>query len=102
MGVEDLDMVVAAAAEDHGVDLRECAHLEPEGAMEDPLVVVLRTTGGETKEITNNDHLRSESFAEFEIISEILDPLGLSPRSAELPSRSCPKCTTVFLADLAG
>jgi len=55
--------------------------------MVDPLEVERLTIGGGIKEITNV-HLVGLKFCYN--LSEILGPLGLLPRSAVQPSRSCP------------
>ena len=95
--VEDLDMEEEVEVVVAGVDQLACALQAPVVITEE--VVVALTIGGATKRLK---HCSLGLVFCCNFVSERLArPLGQSPRSAELPSRSCADLCNVFLADLS-
>jgi len=96
--VEDPDMEEEVVVVVAGVDQLACALQAPVVITEEVLVVAL-TIGGATKRLK---HCSLGLVFCCNFVSERLArPLGQSPRSAELPSRSCADLCNVFLADLS-
>jgi len=95
--VEDLDMEEEVEVVVAGVDQLACALQAPVVITEE--VEVALTIGGATKRLK---HCSLGLVFCCNFVSERLArPLGQSPRSAELPSRSCADLCNVFLADLS-